>query len=238
MLARMAKSADDPNAFVSRISLTGRSGGRVRTLRGFKKAIHTEPDAVTPATSAFLARLCEAELAAEGEALFARARTALGYKRKEVALEVASPAAVLTAKDFTLELAYALEPGDPAAYAITRTLHSLSGSGRGGSAEFDSLFAGMFSTVVLTLTKGVRVDAVIDAVESLEDTAGLTVDYPSDCRHCVLSVEGVSAQVVCDGATLEMRFPHPGTPRELIEAFAAVRHAFALTKARGLAGLQ
>ncbi len=237
MLAGVAKTADDPHAFVSRISLTGGSGGRVRTLKGFKKAIHTEPDAVTAATSAFLARLCAAELVAEGETLFARTRTALGYKRKEVALEVASPAAVLTAKDFTLELAYALEPGDPAAYIVTRTLHSLRGGDLVQTAEFDALFAGMFSTVVLTLTKGVRVDAVIDAVEGLDDAAGLTVDYPSDCQHCVLSVEGVAAQVVCDGATVEMRFPHPGTPRELIEAFAAVRHAFALTQARGLAGL-
>jgi hypothetical protein len=237
MLTRMAKAADDPHAFFSRISLTGRSSGRVRTLKGFKKAIHTEPDAVTAATMAFLARLCAPELAAEGEALFARARAALGYKRREVALEVTSPAAVLTAKDFTLELAYALEPGDPAAYVVTRTLHSLNGGTLVRTAEFDGLFAGMFSTVVLTLTKGVRVDAVIDAVEGLEEAVGLTVDYPSDCQHCVLSVEGVAAQVVCDGATLEMRFPQPGTPRELIEAFAAVRHAFALTKARGLAGL-
>ncbi len=237
MLPRMAKMADDPHAFVSRISLTGRSGGRVRALKGFKKAVHTEPDAVTPATAAFLARLCAPELAAEGEALFARARTALGYKRKEIALDVASPVAVLTAKDFTLELAYALEPTDPAAYTVTRTLHGLGGGERVRSAEFDALFAGMFSALVLTLTKGVRVDAVIDAVESLDDAAGLTVDYPSDCRHCVLVVEGVGAQVVCDGATLEMRFPQPGTPRELVEAFAAVRHAFALTKAKGLAGL-
>jgi len=237
MLGRMAKAGDDPHEFVSRVSLTGRSGGRVRALAGFRKAVHTEPDAVTAATSAFLARLCAPELAAEGEALFARARAALGYKRREVALDVASPSAVLTAKDFTLEVAYALEPDDPAAYTVSRTLHSLRGGELVRTPEFDALFAGMFSTVVLTLAKGVRVDAVIDAVESLEDTTGLTVDYPSDCRHCVLTVEGVAAQVVCDGATLEMRFPHPGTPRELIEAFAAARHAFALTKTRGLAGL-
>ena len=35
----------------------------------------------------------------------------------------------------------------------------------------------------------------------------------------------------------EMRFPKPGSPTELVEAFAAVRSAFALTKNRVLAGL-
>lgn len=233
----MAKTADDPRTFISQLSLTGRSGGRVRVLAGFRKAVHTEPDAVNPATQAFLARLCAAELAAEGEAFFQRTRAALGYRRRDLTLDVASPAAVLTARDFTLEIAYALEAGDPAAYTVTRTLHSLRSGDLVRTAEFDGLFAGLFSAIVFTLTKGVRVDAVVDVVEGLEDAAGLTVDYPSDCRHCVLSVEGVSAQVVCDGATLEMRFARGGSPRELVEDFEAVRRAFALTKNRVLAGL-
>jgi hypothetical protein len=34
-----------------------------------------------------------------------------------------------------------------------------------------------------------------------------------------------------------MRFPRPGSPREVVAAFAAVRSAFALTKNPVLAGL-
>jgi hypothetical protein len=95
----------------------------------------------------------------------------------------------------------------------------------------------VFGGIVFGLTKGARVEAVIDAVEEKGGAGGLTVSYPSDCRHCVLAVEGVSAEVICDGATLEMRFPRNGSPRELVESFAAVRSAFALTKDRVLAGL-
>ena len=107
-------------------------------------------------------------------------------------------------------------------------------------AEFDELFAGQFSAIAFALKKGVRVEAVIDAVEGLEedaDGAKLRVDYPSDCSECTLRVDGIGAAVVCDGATLEMRFEKSGSPRELVEAFAAVRKAFALTKDRALAGL-
>ena len=91
---------------------------------------------------------------------------------------------------------------------------------------------------VIEIHTGAWCDALMqgNAVEAQADT-GLTVSYPSDCRHCVLAVAGVDAAVVCDGATLEMRFPRPGSPRELVAAFAAVRSAFALSKDAVLAGL-
>jgi len=233
----MSKPAEPPQPFVSRLSLVGRHTGRVKTLAGFKKQHHTVPDAVNAATSAFLGKLCAGELAAEGEQWFQRTKTAFGYKRAELTLEVTSPLAVLAAKDFTLEIVYALEAADPASYGITHTLHSLSGGGLVERAEFEDLFARMFEGMVFGLTKGTRVEAVIDAVEAQAGAGGLSVTYPSDCRHCVLAVVGVDAAVVCDGATLEMRFPRPGSPRELVAAFAAVRSAFALTKNSVLAGL-
>jgi hypothetical protein len=233
----MVKSADIPHQFVTRISLVGRSHGAVQTLGGFRKQHHTVPDAVNATTTAFLGKLCAAELAAEGEGFYQRARAALGYRRAELALEFASLAAQLTTKDFVLEIVYALEPADPASYVVTRTLHTLRESELVDRPEFDGLFAGIFSGIVFGLTKGAKVEAVIDAVEALGDESDLTVSYPSDCRHCVLSVESAEANVVCDGATLEMRFPQSGSPRELVAAFAAVRSAFALTKSRILAGL-
>lgn len=233
----MSKPAEPPQSFVSRLSLVGRRSGRVKALAGFKKQHHTVPDAVNAATSAFLGKLCAGELAAEGEQWFQRTKAAFAYKRAELTLEVASPAAVLVAKDFTLEIRYALEALDPAGYGVTHTLHSLSGGELVERAEFDGLFAGMFEGMVFGLSKGTRVEAVIDAVEAQAGRGGLTVSYPSDCRHCVLAVTGVGAEVVCDGATLEMRFPRPGSPRELVASFAAVRSAFALSKDRVLAGL-
>ena len=233
----MANAAEHPHQFVSRISLVGRSHGLVKALAGFKKQHHTVPDAVNAATTAFLGKLCAGELAAEGEQFFQRTKEAMGYLRKDLALEMKSPQAVMTAKDFTLEIAYSLQPGNPAGYDVSRTLHSLRSGELVGLPEFNELFAALFGGIVFSLTKGARVEAVIDAVEERAGAGGLTVSYPSDCRHCVLAVDGVTAEVICDGATLEMRFPRNGSPIELVESFAAVRSAFALTKDRVLAGL-
>jgi len=233
----MPKAAATSNAFISRISLVGRSEGWVKALAGFKKQHHTVPDAVNAATEGFLAKLCAGELAADAEQFFQRAKGAFGYRRAELSLDVRSPGAVLAAKDFTLEIAYALQADDPARYHVTYTLHSLSETGGTARPELNELFAARFSGIVFGLVKGVKVEAVIDAVEARGGEDGLSVDYPSDCGHCVIAVDGVGAEVVCDGATLEMRFPRPGSPAELVAAFAAVRAAFALSRNRVLAGL-
>ena len=233
----MGKTPDREKKFVHQVSLLGQSTGAVKNLAGFRKPHHTVPDAVNAVTTAFLGKLCASELAEEGEDYYQRAKEALGYKRADLALDVTSPTAVLTAKDFTLEIAYALERDDPAGYRVSRTLHSLRSGELVELEEFDRLFAGAFSTIVFTLVKGVKVEAVIDAVEARPAGDAMTVSYPSDCRQCTLTVEGVAAEVVCDGATLEMRFPRAGSPREMVAAFLAVRAAFALTKDRVLAGL-
>lgn len=233
----MARSPAAPDSYISRISFVGQSPGAVKDLAGFHKRHHTVPDAVNATTTAFLARLCGAELAAEAEGFFQRAKTALGYKRADLALAVTSPGAVLTARDFILELDYALRPDDPARFVVTRTLHGVGGATVMAAAGLNEVFAGQFDRMVFALARGVRVEAVIDAVEARDGAGGLTVRYPSDCRQCVLAVAGVAAEVVCDGATLALRFPRAGAPRELVAEFAAVREAFALTKDRVLAGL-
>ncbi len=236
-MTSMAEKSDELRKFVSRVRLVGEAGGgAVKALAGFRKGQHTVPDAVTPATRAFFARLLDDALSEEAEGWFQRARAELGYKRKEITLEVTSPVAVLTAKDFTFELDYALCERDPSHYEGRRTLHDLQ-PGRLGAPAFENLFAGQFSEIAFDLKKGVSVEAVIDAVEDLDGAGGLHVDYPSDYRDCTLRVDGVEAAVMCDGGSLSMVFTGAGAPMELVEAFVAVRRAFALSKRSALAGL-
>ncbi len=230
-------AADDPRSFVAQVRLTGRGEGAVKTLSGFRKGMHRVPDVVTSAAQSFLAKLCAEELAEEAEAMFQNARTTLAYKRKDLTLEVTPPAAVLTTKDFVLEWEYGFADGDPTRWQMTRLLREVRKGEIVRDPAFDALFAGQFEAIEFALAKGVSVEAVIDAVEEIDGKGGLRVDYPSDCRDCTLTVEGVEAEVRCDGSTLAMAFPRSGSPKELIEAFGAVRGAFALTKNRVLAGL-
>ncbi len=233
-----------PSRIIAEIAFIGRGGGAVKGLDGFKKSHHSVPDAANATTNAFLAKLCAGELAAEAETLFQQVRTGLGYKRKQVSLSVGSPVATLAAKDFSVEIFYALEERDPSRYAVTTTLRELKNADLARTAEFAAIFAGKFTEIGFGLKKGVSVEAVIDAIEALADDddaaaregAGkLRVDYPSDCSECTIGVEGVEASVRCTGAALEIVFARGGGPAELIEAFDAVRGAFRISKA--LSGL-
>jgi hypothetical protein len=227
--------AELPSRVVASIAFVGRSGGQVKTLGGFKKGHHSLPDAANATTNAFLGKICTPELSEDAEKLFQEIRAGLGYKRKDITLSVSSPAAVLTARDFVVEIFYALEESDPARYAVTTTLRDLQDAELARRDEFSRIFAGRFAEISFALKKGARVEAVIDAIEGLDGEGGLRVDYPSDYRDCVIRVEGVDAEVRCTGATLDVIFPRGGPPIELIDGFAAVRDAFQISKA--LSGL-
>jgi hypothetical protein len=229
----------NPFSRIAQVRLCGTSGGAVKTLRGFDKSRHTVPDAVNSATSGFLARLCAPELAEEAEAVFQRARTTLSYKRAGIALEVGTGTATLTTKDFCWELACALEPTEPARYTWTRTLHSLRSADLAHTAEFNTVFAAQFDAVVLELARGVRVEALVDAVEALDADApdALSVEYPSDCSRCTLIAPGITARVECDGAALTMRLSRVGSPLECLTEFEALRAAFRLSRDATLSGL-
>lgn len=233
----MTDESDFSPRTLAALSLTGHASALVKRLSAFRKDRHTVPDAVNPATQAFFARLCADELAAEAEDWFQRARAALDYKRRDLTLTLSPGNAVLNARHFTLELEWALQADDPASYRMTRTLRDFRDADFMLGPACDALFAATFTGIVFTLRRGVAVEAVIDAVEAMPDTSPLGVRYPANAAECTLSVPGVAAEVRCTGATLELAFPRAGSPRELIEAFGAVRTAFRFTADAALAGL-
>jgi len=233
---------DVPASVIADLRFIGRESGAVKSLSGFNKKRHTLPDAANATTNAFLARLCAPELAERGETLFQAVREAMAYKRRELSLNVDSNGGLarLTARDFSLEIFYALESGSPEFYAVTQTLLDARTSELLHNAAFNEVFAGAFSELSFTLKKGVQVEAVIDAVEALSEVgkpshSPLRVSYPSDCSLCEIAVADVEARVRCTGGSIDMVFPRAGSPLELLREFAAVRSAFSLSELlRGL----
>lgn len=224
-----------PSRIIAGIRFIGRGGGLVKSLGGFRKGHHTVPDAANAVTNAFLGKIAEGELAEQAEKLFQDARERLGYKRREISLAVTPGLAVLTAKDFSVEIGYALEDAAPERYVVTTTLQGLKSAELVQTEEFTEIFRGRFTEISFALQRGASVEAVIDVIEALDRERGLAVSYPSDCRECIVTVDGVDAKVRCTAEAIEMVFPRGESPRELAAAFAAVRGAFAMSG--GLSGL-
>ncbi len=223
--------------FLSEIRLSASTGGPIKKLSGFKKNVHTVPGADTPATNAFLAKICDTELRAESEAFFQKTRETLGYKRRELTLHSATGHALLQTRDFALEWQYAIAPDCPAHYRRSLLLHSISPAADISSAPWDTLFSGLFDHLEFLPNQPHSVEAVIDAVEALPPTSPLRIDYPSDCHTCTLSVSGVPAEVVFSGHLLTMQFSSPGSPGELFENFLRLRTAFSLSRSTTLNAL-
>src|SRR5258708_20880891 len=221
----MSADSSVTSGTIASVSLIGTSTGLVKQLSGFKKGHHTLPDAANDTTNAFLAKICSDELATEAEKFFQKAKASLDYKRKDSTLVVGSPLALLTARDFTLEISFSLDAENPASYVVNRTLRDVHEAELFFNPAFNEVFSRQFQILSFALRSGTRVEAVIDAVE---DGAfeGLTVTYPSDCRECTLSIPGVNAEIRCTATALELVFPRPCSPLELIEGFQKVCATF------------
>ena len=222
-------SAELPSRVVAAISFIGRGGGAVKSLEGFRKGHHTVPDVANAVTNGFLAKICETDLATAAEKLFQEVRAGFGYKRRDISLSVTTPSATLVAKDFAVEMVYALEERDPARYSVVTTLRELGDAGLARSETMARVFAGKFSDLSFALQKPARVEAVIDMIEALDET-DLRVSYPSDCCECSITVAGLDAHVRFTGPTLDVVFPRSGAPAELIDGFEVVRSAFQISK--------
>ncbi|HEU5078897.1 MAG TPA: hypothetical protein VFT72_06775 [Opitutaceae bacterium] len=234
----MSRAAGGAGKIFEGLSFRGHTTGAFKALRGFKKSFHTVPDAANATTNAFLAKLAADELAEEGETFFQRARSLLDYKRKELALDLSVGAATLSAKDFTLTIAYSLSEDNPAEFVVTRTLENVRSAEFLALPEVDELLGGIFNEVNFQLSRGAPVEKVIDAVEELEgERAQMTITYPSNCATCTIAVPGVDAEVRYAPHELSMIFPRTAAPSTLWASFLAVRHAFALSEDETLSGL-
>ncbi|MBL4575287.1 MAG: hypothetical protein JKY51_04200 [Opitutaceae bacterium] len=204
------------------VSFKGARHGQVRTLSGFKKGIHTVPDIANETTNRFLAKICESELSQEGEALYQRLRTGLGYKRRDLTLTVEPPFALLHGKEFSLEIMYDLEREAPSIYQIFTTLSGLSCVDILTKDVFNEICAGLFDRFTFALTQTVKVEDVIDAIEAFP-RPGIKVAYPSDCLECSVSLEGFLGHIQCTTHSLDIVLPSKSSPQAFLEGFEALR---------------
>ncbi len=223
---------DGAKGIVSSLAIVGRTRGEVRRLAAFDKKRHTVPDRVCSATQTFLEKLCEEELTEEAEGLFQAAREQFGYKRREISLSVGSGFARLETKDFALELRYELDEEDPGDFVVESCVRDLASRDLLESAPFNAAVGSRFDRLRCVLAGQVSVEAVIDAVE--DDESGETsVDYPSDCSSCTVSIAGLAGEVFVDGVVLEVRYGKLTTAAALMETFERIGAQFL-----GAAGLK
>lgn len=203
---------------VRQLTLFGDYEGLVKRFGGFDKARHTVPKFASDRAQLFLARLAEPELTEWGEERFAAYREAMNYRRKDISLVVEAGVARIESKDFILERRYLLNEDSPESYSAETELLEASSLDLLESEPFNEATGPVFERLRCHFKREVSVESLIDGIEDSEKRE-LSIDYPSTCEYCDTRLEGLNAVFRFDSASLEIRFPSYGVPKQLMDAF-------------------
>lgn len=221
----MAEEQVEEKSMIRRISFVGEFSGIVKRLPAFDKTRHVVPKFASDRAQMFLAKLCQEELEEWGEAIFANARHAMQYRRKDLSLTCESGLARLEAKDFVIQRSYTLMEDSPDSYLVETELLDVGGSELLSFGPFNDCIGPLFDRMRCFFRRELSVEGLIDGVEDAEGT-GLVAHYPSSCEHCDVRLSGCDAVFRFDCSSLEIRFTTFGTPSQLAEAYARVAEAF------------
>jgi len=221
-----SNAQDSSSRLIRNLSFVGQFEGLVKRMDGFDKSRHTPPKFASDRAQQFLARLAEPELTEWGEELFTAFREGMGYRRKDISLSIENGSARIEAKDFTLERRYELFHDEPDSYWVETELREAVSSDFLEEGGFNESVGPQFERLRCVFQRETRVEDVIDGIEEAEGSM-VSVDYPSTCEHCEARIEGLDAIFRFDAATLEVRFPSFGMPRQLIGAYRAMSDALA-----------
>ena len=212
---------DSDSRFLRDLSFVGQLEGLVKRMGGFDKSRHTPPKFASDRAQQFLARLAEPELVEWGEEQFAAFRERLRYRRTDISLAVENGVARVEAKDFILERRYSLIEDEPGSYIAETELRDPGSADLLEEDGFNEAIGPQFERLRCVFKREASVEELIDGIEDAEE-GKIEVKYPSTCEYCDARIEGLDALFRFDAATLEIRFPSYGMPRQLIGAYRSM----------------
>jgi hypothetical protein len=114
---------------------------------------------------------------------------------------------------------------DPSMAAISRQLINISPKIVGDDA-FNLVFEETFDELTFQFTKEVIVEDLIDQIEAL-NLDKIELDYPADCSHCEISIDGSPLSIQVTPHSLTVQNPEAASPKLLVESFFTVQKQLA-----------
>lgn len=183
-------------------------------LSGFsKKKGHFIPDGVSGASQSFVDDISQEEVKDEFNAVFERIRDTMDYKRRDI---IAKHGRIVT-PDFEFSVTCEQDRDNPGSALITRQLINISPAIVENDA-FNEVFADYFDELTFDFNKAVNIEELIDRIEDL-DSDKIEIEYPSDCSHCDIEIEGSPLKIRITPGNLTVQTQRPVSPKLLVETF-------------------
>lgn len=178
------------------VDLLGRTGGRtIRDLSGFRKGHHRVPDSVDSHTQRFVEEIASDDLRKEAADIHGKLKANFRYKREEIKLDIDGASAVISTKDFSLNIHYAQDSEDATAYTIEYQINNIKDSDALLNNGLQKILDRHFDEVRFSTHGRINLEDMIDAIEA-EDPEGVDVKYPADCSSLTISLSGCDWEIL------------------------------------------
>jgi hypothetical protein len=186
----------------------------VKHLTGFKRGNHV-PDEIADYADNFIRRIATEDVKGRVDAWAAKFRTALKLKRTGMQVEEDR----IVTNDFEYAVWCEQSNTDAGDAVFYEELSKISPTMR-TKPIFDDLFSEAFDRMVITPSKGIDVEYVIDTLEAL-DTDRIELKYPSDAKRCTVRLKGSNLKLIVTADEIWVLSDNLASPNELVQSFLA-----------------
>lgn len=228
-----AETGSSGESLIRSVSLVVRTQQRIRSLAGFQKKF-SEPDEINARTQAFVEKTASADVQSDLDSIFDRMRRAFRFKRTQLtASEFGAGGGTIECPSFSYVSYFEQDPNSAADAIWHRLITRISSPEQLLTAEFATVFDGMFDTVELVPPSEIDLELLIDRIEEV-DNDEVTLDYDRNVTRCGIQIEGNDARIDVTTRALSIVHPEPASTRQLVTSLFEVQKS--LVDFSGLAG--
>jgi Caspase domain len=188
--------------------LTGRKGGTLRSLSGFKKGQFI-PEGRTGRADAFVKGIGKAEVREQAIAIRDALKEEFGYKLKDLQFADGDGVVTLKTPAFDVDVAIEIDADDASAYAITTKVSVFRDPAMVGDERFGGIFSPSCDTVILESAQPIAIAALISQIEE-EAALARHLDYPPEGDAFTLAFPQERLRLEADARRITIRREGPG----------------------------
>lgn len=195
-----------------RITLYGLQRSMVKRLSGFEKG-HTTPQRVDDYHNAWIAKIADAELQQDLNAMTSLLRKELKYKRKDLVAGLEGNTACIDTPAFTYHLSVQLDPESPAHVHWARAITKITKTDIILNPSFSNLLGDYYQQTQFHTPSPVSIETLIDTLEEND----VELEYPHDAATCTLPVPEIQGHILLHPNGFTIQYPNPQAPHTLLQ---------------------
>jgi hypothetical protein len=188
--------------------LTGRKGGALRALSGFRKGQFV-PEGRTGRADAFVKGIGKAEVREQAIAIRDALKEEFGYKLKDLQFADGDGEVTLKTPAFDVDVAIEIDADDFSAYAITTKVSVFRDPALVGDERFGGIFSPYCDTVILESAQPIPIAALISQIEE-EAALARHLDYLPEGDAFTLAFPQERLRLEADARRITIRREGPG----------------------------